>query len=201
MATALVAAAIAPVASSCGATTKSGRARLSARFVERTTALVAGDTIHMRTVGGFDWTSRIGWSVNTTAGTPGATVRIIQIKDACYERFGAGQWTRSGAAGSACGDEAPDNPATLAKTFHAVASSWKRVGPALVDGVPTTHYAGSMHIGAAVAGPFELWLDKQGVVRRLTAKSNFHGRTVSRLDYYDFGVKVRVKAPSLEGAN
>jgi hypothetical protein len=125
MATAAVAAAIAPVASSCGSTTKSERARLSARFIERTTSLVAGDTIHERRVGAFDWTSRIGWSVDTTAGTPGATDRTIQIKDVCYERFGNGQWSRSRVSdpSSSCRAEAPDNPATLAKTFHAAASS------------------------------------------------------------------------------
>jgi hypothetical protein len=197
--TAAVAVAIAPVASSCGSPAKS-RSVSSARYVVRATMWIGSHRIQTRTVGAFDWRRRVGWETETTTGLRGVDYRIVQIENACYERFrGMPRWTRSRAgAGSACDRLAEGNPATFAKTFRAVASSWKRIGRELIRGVPTTHYAGSAHVGAAVGGPFDLWLDEHGVLRRGIFRRSVHSRSVGRLDYYDFGVEVRVKAPKLE---
>jgi len=171
---------------------------LSARFAEHSTLHVSGDALRMKTVGAFDWTRRRGWSTTTTAGTPAATLRIVQLGDFCWRRFGGGGWRRSRATDvdRLCDAAAFADPATIVGELRPIADRWRKTGTSSIDGVVVTHYAGSIHIGAAVSGPFDLWVDDRGIVRReIFHHGNLHDGSVTRRDYYDFGTRVVVTAP------
>jgi hypothetical protein len=117
------------------------------------------------------------------------------------------------------------SPAGLLASLTAVASRVQDLGPATVGGVPVTHYrltldpakAGSLgrghgpaRLGPIFAAPgmsrprVDVWADGQRVVRRITFAVAFlpgappgAGRfqLTETVDYYDFGVPVRVSPP------
>ena len=64
-----------------------------------------------------------------------------------------------------------------------------------VRGVHTTHMRGVLSIGA-VQGPFDFWVDADGVTR-LTRQSDAEGSFVTVREYVDFGVDVQVQRPTV----
>ena len=63
-----------------------------------------------------------------------------------------------------------------------------------MNSVATTHYRIQLNIGA-VKGPLELWVDKDGVVRRSRQQGESARDFVGLRDYRDFGVQVHVRKP------
>lgn len=161
----------------------------SARFV------MSESSFGEETTGNFDWRTRTG-RARTTAG--GATTEIIQIGDDCYRRESQGEWRRSdvpaGAVDGACDDVVFANPATVDDLLEFVASA-KSVGKETVRGVETTHYRGSLNIGA-VKGGIEYWVDAEGNTRR-TVQTTGKDETVQ--EWFDLGVAVQVERPAVKG--
>ncbi|MDQ3822215.1 MAG: hypothetical protein M3321_03115 [Actinomycetota bacterium] len=177
---------------------RSAPARLSARFVERTTDWMHGVRSVSVTRGAYDWTNRRGYLVER-----GKTYseHVIQIGDACYRRFGPEPWKQVPETDvrDICELGYFPSPAATDELMSAVAGGWREVGRASVRGVPTTHYRGELNIGA-VEGPIEMWVDGDGVVRRSRQRGPDADSYVTVTDYYDFGVDVRVRRPTTEGS-
>jgi hypothetical protein len=116
------------------------------------------------------------------------------------------------------------DPADLLASLTAVSSSVTRLGTATVRGVPVTGFRVSIDPAKAAARvpsaeragflqfvktlgqgaiPVDVWVDGQNLVRRVTFSLNEPGgtgasagaRLTESVDFYDFGVPVRVSAP------
>jgi hypothetical protein len=172
--------------------------RLSARFTDRTVYRFDGERFTSVLRGAFDWTDRRGFAVERGLGD---AERLIQIGDTCYRRFGNERWKTSRATDVAdlCDAASFANPATSDDVVRAVARDWHEVGRVTLRGVETTHYRGEIDIGA-VRGPVEMWIDDEGVVRRERLRGEEAESYVSVRDYYDFGVAVRVRRPTMRGS-
>jgi hypothetical protein len=76
--------------------------------------------------------------------------------------------------------------------LRAVSSGFRVVGKEEVRGVETTHYRGSMNVGA-VEGTWDLWVG-EGLIRKL--RFTDPERTfVTTTEFFDFGVQERIEAP------
>jgi hypothetical protein len=116
------------------------------------------------------------------------------------------------------------NPADLLSSLRAISKSVRKLGSAVVRGVQVTHYrvavdparaassaphferaglrafARSLQVGTI---PADVWVDEHNLVRRLRISLRLHAgpglesnaRIVQTLDFYDFGMPVRVSAP------
>ena len=115
------------------------------------------------------------------------------------------------------------NPASAAGILAAVGDDVKKAGTETIRGAETTHYTVTLKVadaaaklknGSGIAGlslqklqdsgvteiPMEVFLDKQGRLRRMLQKLTLTIKGVkadvsTRLDFYDFGTKVDVKVP------
>lgn len=163
----------------------------SARFFERTVFGDGSGGYEMTVRGAFDWSTRTGWVVAAGAGR----LELIQIGARCYQRRPPEAWRESAAndVGGLCNAALLENPATAFELFSSV-GGLTRVGRSRVNGVATTHYRIQLNIGA-LKGPLELWVDKDGVVRRSRSEGESAGDFVGVRDYLDFGIDVHVRPP------
>jgi hypothetical protein len=77
------------------------------------------------------------------------------------------------------------------------------VGHDLIRGSPATHLAASADLGASVA-PIEVWIDSDGVIRRLEIRLGGHaadgpGAVATTAELYDIGRAVDIAVPALAG--
>jgi hypothetical protein len=77
------------------------------------------------------------------------------------------------------------------------------VGHDLIRGSPVTHLAASADLGASVA-PIEVWIDSDGVIRRLEIRLGGHaadrpGAVVTTAELYDIGRAVDIAVPAPAG--
>jgi hypothetical protein len=163
----------------------------SARFFERTVYGDAGGGFEETLRGAFDWSQRMGWAARDGA----RGLQLIQIGARCYERWPPGAWRERVAndVDGLCNPAIFDNPATAFDLFSSL-GDLTRVGRGRVNGVATTHYRIQLSIGA-VKGPLELWVDKDGLVRRSRQQGESASDFVGVRDYRDFGVEVHVRPP------
>ena len=185
-----------PIASSCGtdngpqASQTRRDAPFSARFVERTTYSDPGGTTSETTRGAFDWDARRGWAEERPA-----KIRTVQIGDECFTRLGQAMWKQSKASDpeGTCSYALFASPKSQFELLTQVADGFRAVGKVEIGGTETTHYRGTLNIGA-VKGPIEVWVDNEGVVRRSRQSGEDNG-LVSTTNYYDFGSSVTVEPP------
>jgi hypothetical protein len=170
---------------------------VSARFTERTVFRTGPASFTETLRGAFDWSAMKGWAVRRTRVVE---AHFVQLGSRCYRRFGDEKWKQSRAddVDGLCNADVFRNPATDDDLVRSVASEWQDLGAASIGGVGTTHYRGRLDLGA-VKGPIELWVDRDGVVRRERQRSDERDGFVSVRDYFDFGVDVRVQAPKAAG--
>ena len=163
----------------------------SARFFERTVYGEGSDKFVETVRGAFDWSARTGWVVVAEPGR----MELIQIGGRCYRRWPPEPWREFAAKDpeGLCNSALLENPSTTLELFRSV-GGLTRVGRSRVNGVPTTHYAVQLDIGA-VKGPLDLWVDKDEVVRRSRQQGESAGDYVGVRNYVDFGVRVHVRAP------
>jgi hypothetical protein len=165
--------------------------RPSARFFERTVYGDAGGGFVDTLRGAFDWSKRVGWAVREGPGS----LELIQIGARCYERWPPGAWRErvAGDVEGLCDAAIFSNPATEFDLFSSV-GDLTRVGRGRVHGVATTRFRIQLNVGA-VKGPLELWVDKDGVVRRSRQQGESSADFLAVRDYLDFGVDVHVRPP------
>jgi len=116
------------------------------------------------------------------------------------------------------------NPADLLASLRAVSSSVTTLGSATIRGVQVTHYRVRVDLAraasraprweraglralarnlSATASPIDVWVDQRNLVRRARLSlappaglgMHFGSHITQTLDFYDFGVPVRVSAP------
>jgi hypothetical protein len=163
----------------------------SARFFERTVYGEGSDGFEETVRGAFDWSARRGWVVVAGAGR----MELIQIGARCYRRWPPEAWREFVANDpeGLCNSALLENPAT-AFEFYSSVGGLNRVGRTRMNGVATTHYRIQLNIGA-VKGPLDLWVDKEGVVRRTREQGESASDYVGVRNYRDFGVDVHVRPP------
>jgi hypothetical protein len=163
----------------------------SARFFERTVYGEGSDGFVETVRGAFDWSARKGWVVVAEPGR----MELIQIGARCYRRWPPEAWREFAANDpeGLCNSALLENPATAFEFYNSL-GGLNRVGRGRVNGVATTHYRIQLNIGA-VKGPLELWVDKDGVVRRSRQQGESARDFVGVRDYRDFGVHVHVHPP------
>jgi hypothetical protein len=163
----------------------------SAHFFERTVygEGPAGLTETVR--GAFDWSTKTGWVV---VGGPGG-MELVQIGARCYRRWPPESWHEFTAKDpeGLCNAALLENPATAFEFYNSL-GGLNRVGTSRVNGIVTTQYRMQLNIGA-VKGRFELWVDKDGVVRRTRQQGESARDFVGVRDYRDFGVAVHARPP------
>jgi len=182
----------AAVAAGCGSDQDGG---LSARFAERTVYGSGAGSSTETVRGAFDWSATKGWAVRRSRVLES---RVVQIGTRCFRRFDDEAWSRADNVDRVCDAAAFGNPANADDLMRSVTTDWKNVGSASIRGVSTTHYRSRLDLGA-VKARIEMWVDRDGVVRRQQQRSNEPGGFVSVRDYFDFGVDVRVRAPNVGG--
>jgi hypothetical protein len=184
-----------PIAGGCGsesgsqAPTTPRAAPFSARFVQKTTYYDTGGSTSDTTTGAFDWDSRRGWAQERPA-----RLRTVQIGERCFTRQGHAQWKESRATDpdGTCSYALFASPKSQFKLLQQIAGL-KAVGKVEIGGTETTHYRGTLDVGA-VKGPIEVWVDDDGVVRRERQSGEDNG-FVSTTNYYAFGSEVAVDVP------
>jgi hypothetical protein len=163
----------------------------SARFFERTVYGKRPDGFTETVRGAFDWSTKTGWVVVDGPGR----MELIQIGARCYRRWPPEPWREFTANDpeGLCNAALLEDPAT-AFEFYDSLGGLNRVGTSRVNGVVTTQYRIQLNIGA-VKGPLELWVDKDGVVRRSRQEGKSASDFVGVRDYRDLGVEVHVRPP------
>ena len=163
----------------------------SARFFERTVYGEGSDGFTETVRGAFDWSARAGWVVVAEPGR----MELIQIGARCYRRWPPEAWREFAANDpeGLCNSALLENPATAFEFYNSL-GGLNRVGTSRVNGVATTHYRIQLNIGA-VKGPLELWVDRDGVVRRSRQQGESARDLVGVRDYRDFGIEVHVRPP------
>jgi hypothetical protein len=163
----------------------------SARFFERTVYGEGPDGFTETVRGAFDWSARTGWVVVAEPGR----MELIQIGARCYRRWLPEAWRESTANDpeGLCNSALLENPATAFEFYNSL-GGLNRVGTSHVNGVATTHYRMRLNIGA-VKGLLELWVDKDGIVRRSRQQGESARDFVGVRDYRDFGVEVHLRPP------
>jgi hypothetical protein len=113
------------------------------------------------------------------------------VRGGPVDSFANGKWVRV-KAGDRGFDLGQADPAKLLEYLRS-SSSVERLGQATVRGVQTTHYVARVRAGTSRV-PLDVWVDGQGLVRRLHV--NWQGADAS-VDLFDFGdVNVSVPAAS-----
>jgi hypothetical protein len=170
-----------------------GHARhLSAKFSEVTVYTIGKQQSKTIISGAFDWEARRGWA-NTKSDL--GVGRLVQLGDDCYER-GAGkvlkQFRATGMDGL-CSSVTLQSPRGQLELLRRKAKKVLKVGTSNVRGVPTLHYRGQLRLDKNIYATIDLWVDKDGLVRRKRTQSI---GAVSTREYFDFGTRVRVEKPS-----
>ncbi len=183
----------ATLAAAYAATTRTRSARVSYRVAvaERTQAVnVTGGGV----VGYHPEAAQI--AIHTAIASQSVTLQerlignavYVQLPVAARARFGASWLEISGLSGGASSTTGIDPSQTLA-LLEAGSSGIRRVGPAIVGGVPTIRYAATLQVAEALPGkpafvqkairtfesstgltglPVDVWIDQAGRVRQLS---------------------------------
>lgn len=165
---------------------------------------------------------RVGVEVDVSdaADPPGAamsnTAGLVAAGDAVYARAGPmapvlgrtpGDWVRADleafAARGASSDAARlllDPLGPFEVVGEAIAGA-RVVGDDVIRGSPATHLATTADLGAGVT-PVELWIDGDGVIRRLEIRLVTHaadgpGAVVTTVELYDIGAGVNIAVPTV----
>jgi hypothetical protein len=97
-----------------------------------------------------------------------------------------------GLGGSESDATAPDQEL---RALRVVSADFGVVGREQLNGVETTHYRGSMNVGA-VEGTWDLWVGG-GLIRKMRF-ADPEGTFVTTTEFFDFGVRQRIEAPPPE---
>jgi hypothetical protein len=96
-------------------------------------------------------------------------------------------------------------PDRLLNTLRDSSTNVDKLGTDEIRGVTATHYRAHLDkakIGAGSGiktdepGTVDVWIDEQGLPRRIRVPDNGAGETAQVVDLFDFGVPVDVKAPA-----
>lgn len=152
-------------------------------------------------------------------GTPAAnTAGLVAAGDAVYARAGPlaavvgrapGDWVRADRAAFAAFDATSDAARLVLDPlgpFEVVGDAMAGVrvaGHDVIRGSPATHLATSVDLGGR-ATPIEVWIDGDGVIRRLEIRLATHaadgpGAVVSTIELYDIGGAVNIAVPAGAG--
>jgi hypothetical protein len=173
----------------CGQAGSAGDAPSSARFEERSTFLNEGKLIEERIVGAVDWKQAVGWAKVSYSGDHYSAQSHRMNGRRCLTA--EGPWIAD--CGIGLSGRFDDPSALLAQISRS--GVVERLGDETVDGVPTTKYrvstSGSIDDPYGLdEGPIELWVDEDGIVRRLRQRDPEKPKFSTIRKYYDFGVRV-----------
>jgi hypothetical protein len=94
-------------------------------------------------------------------------------------------------SGGLDGETIADDPTAELEQLRTASSDFRVVGESIVRGEPTTHYRGTIAIGA-VSGTWEVWIGERHI-RRIRFADPEGGESTT--EFYDFGVNARIEPP------
>lgn len=141
-------------------------------------------------------------------GQPNHPIEMVMVGEVMYmktdvpEIAGGKPWAKISFSGAGAGDflkkAKDDGPRELASQLTG-SKDVREVGRDAVDGVQTTHYAGTVPVGDEDSGQIDLWVGQDELPRKqvshITMKS-LGGAVVTTTSYFsDYGKPVTVTAP------